>query len=124
MEPSESEKLESELGQCRIPDLSTSKTLQITEHIEILSKRIIEDNCNSKQFHDSPAVQASMAHNFRSEHDGMPNAVSLREHLDNLQVQLKSMPKFHVDIMNFSSQVEDNQGRATVYMVSDNRLDR
>ena len=96
------------------PSIPSSGPATLAESLESWSTQILEDHCNAKKFNTEST--GFMAPSFRAKHDGLPTARSRQQHLDNLKRHFSVMPEFHLELLNCSSEVDEQQGLGMVYM--------
>jgi hypothetical protein len=85
----------------------------IKQEIETWTVRILDNHLNLKNF-STPAVD-HMSESYREQRDCLPLSWSREEHLNNLRKHFRTMPDFHLKILNISSRIDEDHGRATVY---------
>jgi len=85
------------------------------EHLESISRRLLNVCLNLKDS-NHPLIHEYQHPDFRNKHDALPKSASRDDHLENLQKHLAEQQDFHCEIHNTSSEVDENRGRATVYL--------
>ena len=85
------------------------------QYLERLAKSILEVNLNQRD-NSHPLIQKHISPDFRGKHDALPKVNNRDDHQQSLMKHLDTLPNFHIDILNSSSEVDDSRGRATVYL--------
>jgi len=85
----------------------------VRNHIDARAIMMLE-RCNNLV--GDKGTIAYVAPSFRATHDGLPTATCRRHFIDSLKRHLKTMPDFHLEVLNSSSEVDEERGKGTVFV--------
>ncbi|EMC97985.1 hypothetical protein BAUCODRAFT_120901 [Baudoinia panamericana UAMH 10762] len=92
----------------------TSQDPKSSAFLEHLSRAIIEECGNAKNF-DSP-IMSLMAPTFSAVHDSLTTFENRADFLVGMKAHFHMFPRAHLEVLNTSSDVDDEAGRADVFL--------